>query len=425
MRVLLVGGGGREHALAWALSRSPLLRRLRCAPGNPGIAELAECIPLRAEDVDRLSAHAISERYDLVVVGPEAPLVAGLADRLRAEGIAVFGPSAAAARLEGSKSFAKEFMARHAVPTAACWLFDDAAAARSFLLSSEAPYPLVLKVDGLAAGKGVVLVDDAAAAVSALTELSALGAASSRWIVEERLFGREVSYFVLTDGRHHVELAPCQDYKRLEDGDRGPNTGGMGSYSPSVFADGATIDSVRRHIVEPVVHGLAAEGHPYQGVLYIGLMLTSTGPRVLEFNARFGDPEAQALLPRLDGDWLELLTASARGTLEGTVPRWRDEATVCVVLASAGYPQQPHAGAVISGLERLAALDDVWAFHAATAHTAGGAVTTAGGRVLGITARADTLAAARQRVYRAVGSVDWPDMQYRKDIAADALGSTE
>jgi phosphoribosylamine--glycine ligase len=423
MKVLLVGSGGREDALAWALRRSPRLGLLRCAPGNAGMARRGECIDIGSGDVDALCDHARAERYDLVVVGPEAPLVAGLADRLDAAGIPVFGSSAAAARIEGSKVFAKELMTRHGIPTAAYRVFGEVAAARDWLRSSEADYPLVVKADGLAAGKGVILCDDAEQAVTTATgmlEGRSFGAAGARIVVEEMLRGREVSFFVLSDGSRFVELATCQDYKRARDGDAGLNTGGMGTYSPSAYLDRATRDAIVESVVRPAIDGLAAEGCPYRGVLYVGAMLTDEGPKVLEFNARFGDPETQVLMPRLDGDWLELLFACASGELAGQPLAWTDRAAVCVVMASGGYPGSYEKGEPISGIDEAEALDDVVVFHAGT-RARGDTVVTAGGRVLGVTALGGDLAAARDRAYEAVARIRWEGEQHRSDIALDAV----
>jgi phosphoribosylamine--glycine ligase len=423
VRVLLVGGGGREDALAWALRRSPRLSRLDCAPGNAGIARRATCLPVDPAAAEALADLARSGRYDLVVVGPEGPLVAGLADRLARERIPVFGPLAAAARLEGSKAFAKEFMTRHGIPTARYRVFDQASAARAWLGSGEADYPLVLKADGLAAGKGVVIAEGPAEARSVAESMlsgRAFGAAGARIVVEERLSGREVSFFALCDGERAVELAACQDYKRLHDGDGGPNTGGMGAYSPSVFLDAAAREAVLERIVRPVVRGLAAQGTPYRGVLYAGLMLTASGPQVLEFNVRFGDPEAQVLLPRLDGDWLEVLAACATGTLAERPLRFLPRAAVCVVMASAGYPERPSNGHPIRGLQRAQALEDVEVFHAGTVAGPAGPL-TAGGRVLGVTAVGPDLGLARERAYAAVASIGWDGEHHRTDIASDAV----
>jgi len=424
MNVLLVGSGGREDALAWALCRSPLLTRLRCAPGNAGMARRASTVAIDAADVEALVAHVRAERYDLVVVGPEAPLVAGISDRLRALDVAVFGPSAAAARLEGSKVFAKQFMARHSIPTAAFRVFDDAAPAIDFLQSREAAYPLVIKADGLAAGKGVLFASDAGEAVAAVRGLMVerrFGPAGASVVVEERLAGREASFFVLCDGRRFVELATCQDYKRALDGDAGPNTGGMGSCSPSPHLTESARREVLASAVAPAVAGLAAEGHPYRGVLYVGVMLAADGPQVLEFNARFGDPEAQVLLPRLDGDWLELLRAAAVGNLGALVPRWRPDAAVCVVMTAEGYPGRYATGRAIDGLERAAEIEGVELFHAGTALGPDGRCVTAGGRVLGVTAVGPDLASARVRAYHAVDLISWDGERHRTDIALDAL----
>jgi len=427
MNVLLVGGGGREAALAWALRRSPKLTSLAVAPGNAGIGRIARRVPIAADDVEALVAHAVGERYELVVVGPEAPLCSGLADRLRESGIDVFGPSAAAARIEGSKAFAKELMARHAIPTAAFRIFDDPADAKRFLSSSAAAYPLVVKADGLAAGKGVVIAHDSGTAVAAAEGMlsgKAFGAAGHRIVVEEMLSGREGSCFVLADGSTTLELAACQDYKRVGDGDRGPNTGGMGTYSPSVWIDEATRVAVRERIALPTIRGLAAEGTPFHGVLFIGVMLTASGPKVLEYNARFGDPETQVLIPRLEGDWLTLLTAAARGELEGMEAGFRPRAAVCVVMAAGGYPGAYAKGAPIEGLDAAEELPDVMVFHAGTELDENGRVVTSGGRVLGVTALGDTLGDARERAYDAVSRIRWEGEQHRRDIAADAVSAS-
>jgi phosphoribosylamine--glycine ligase len=426
LKVLVIGEGGREDALVWALTRGGGATAVRCAPGNAGIARRADCVAIPAADHDSLLRHALEERYGLVVIGPEAPLVAGLADRLRAAGIAAFGPSAQAAEIEGSKVFSKEFMTRHAIPTAAFRIVESEDEARRVLESSEVELPAVLKADGLAAGKGVVLVDDreiAVATAAGMLSGRSFGAAGRRVVIEEMLRGREVSFFALCDGERFVELASCQDYKRALDGDQGPNTGGMGSYSPSAALDEATRGTIARDVVAPTLRGLAAEGRPYRGVLYVGLMLTAEGPKVLEYNARFGDPETQVLLPRLDGDWLPLLHAVATGSLEGIVPRWKAHAAVCVVLASGGYPGEYSGGFPIDGVESAEAIPDVMVFHAGTAER-GGRLVTRGGRVLGVTALGRDLAAARERAYEAVARIRWEGMHARSDIALDALVRT-
>ncbi len=424
MRVLVVGSGGREHALVWALSRSPHVEGIACAPGNGGIGQHARLVPIPADALDALVAHAREARYDLVVIGPEGPLVAGLADRLREAGLCVFGPSAAAAALEGSKVFAKRFMQRHGIPTAPFEVLESSAAARAYL-ERRAPYPCVIKADGLAAGKGAVVVrepEEAVRVAAAMLEGRAFGDAGRRIVVERFLDGREASFFVLSDGERFVELATCQDYKRAETGDRGPNTGGMGAYSPSVHLDGVLCAAIRERIVTPTLRGLREEGVAYSGVLYVGLMLTAEGPYVLEFNARFGDPETQVLLPRLDGDWLPLLWGCARGELGDTAPRWREEAAVCVVMASGGYPGRYETGKRIAGLEEVArSLPDVLVFHAGTARAPDGGFLTAGGRVLGVTALGKDWNEARERAYEAVARIRWDEAHYRRDIAADAV----
>jgi phosphoribosylamine--glycine ligase len=423
VKILVVGSGGREHALTWALHDSDAVRELCCAPGNAGTAGIATNIDIDAGDTDAVSDHAISAAYDLVVVGPEGPLVDGLSDRLRRAGVSVFGPSAAAAEIEGSKVFAKEFMARHSIPTAAFSVFDERAAAVAHL--ERAAYPLVVKADGLAAGKGVILAsnrDEAIAAADRMLSGEAFGTAGERIVVEEMLRGIEASFFVLTDGDRFVELATAQDYKRAHDGDRGPNTGGMGAYSPSVYMDEATRRQLVEGIVAPTVSGMRAEDRPYRGVLYVGVMLTDEGPKVLEYNARFGDPETQVLVPRLDGDWLELLQACDEGGLEGVVPRWRGEAAVCVVMASGGYPGAYPKGVPIEGIDDAEARGSVTVFHAGTDREDGKTVTS-GGRVLGVTALGADLSQARARAYDAVARIRFDGAHHRTDIAGEAARS--
>jgi phosphoribosylamine--glycine ligase len=424
LKVLLVGGGGREAALAWALARGAGHRVVRCAPGNAGIARETECVAVPAADLDALERHARAERYDLVVVGPEGPLVAGLADRMARAGLAVFGPSAAAARIEGSKVFAKEFMARHDIPTARFRVFDEARAARAHLESPATRFPVVIKADGLTGGKGVLIaadLDAARHAVDDLIDARRFGEAGARIVIEECLAGREVSFFVLCDGERFVELATCQDYKRALDGSRGPNTGGMGATSPSAFADATLRRRIVDGIVRPTVDGLAREGAPFRGVLYAGLMLAPGGPRVLEYNCRLGDPEAQVLLPRLDGDWLELFSACAAGGLGERRPRWKPGAAVCVVMASAGYPGPFAVGRRIEGLDEVETGDSLHVFHAGTALDAQGRTVTSGGRVLGVTALGPDMAAARDRAYAAVRTIRWDGEHHREDIGADAV----
>ena len=428
MKVLVIGGGGREHALVWALGRSPRVHTLRCAPGNAGTAAMAENVAISADDVDSLVDHAAAERYDLVVVGPEGPLVAGLADRLQDLHIPVFGPSAAASRMEGSKVFSKEFMARHRIPTAAFKVFRDEAEAREYLLAADTAYPLVVKADGLAAGKGVILADtpeQAAEAASGMLAGRDFGEAGRVVVVEEMLRGIEASFFVLADGDNVVELATCQDYKRALDGDQGLNTGGMGTYSPSAFLDEATRQTIVETVVNPTINGLQAEGCAYRGVLFIGVMLTDEGPKVLEYNCRFGDPETQVLLPRLDGDWFDLLMASATGNLNKVRLSWLDQAAVCVVMAAGGYPGSYGKGEKITGLEKAAGQDGIIVFHAGTSLDEDGTVRTSGGRVLGVTALGNDLPDARKKAYAASAAITWSGEQHRTDIAADAAATLE
>ena len=416
MRVLLVGGGGREHALAWKIAQSPRVTALFTAPGNPGIARHAVCVPLTADALDGLVAFARRERIDLTVVGPEAPLVAGLADRLLDAGLAVFGPIAQAAAIEGSKAFAKDLMARNAIPTARFATFDDPARARGYC--REVGPPLVVKADGLAGGKGAIVcrtLADADEAVAECMERAAFGAAGATVVVEEFLSGEEVSFFALANGADALPLAAAQDHKTVFDGDQGPNTGGMGAYSPVASFDAAMERRVMDTIVRPTIAALAKDGAPYRGVLYVGLMLTAEGPKVIEFNCRFGDPECQALVVRVPGDLVPLLVAAAHGGPWPEVGPWSTRASVCVVLASGGYPGKYGTGAAIEGVESAETAPGVTVFHAGTALREGRLV-TAGGRVLGVTAVAGDLATAIARAYGAVGAIRFEGMHYRRDI---------
>ena len=415
MRVLVVGSGGREHALAWKIAQSPELTRLVCAPGNPGTAALAVNRPVAAEDPTAVTALARDERADLVVVGPELPLSRGVADALRRAGIPVFGPDAAAAHLEGSKAFAKEVIAGAGVPTAAHRTFEDARAAEDYARTRER---LVVKADGLAAGKGVVVAASPEEAVQAIRELSALGAAGSRLVLEETLEGEELSVIALADGERYVLLPPAQDHKRLFDGDTGPNTGGMGAVSPVSLLDAEGLAEVGESVIAPVLKEMARLGRPFSGALYAGLMLTPVGPRVLEFNARFGDPEAQVLVLQLEEDLLPLLHACATGALVQRPLRVSPGASLAVVLASAGYPGTPRTGLPILGTEALAKGTHV--FHAATA-VVNGQLVTAGGRVLSVCAHAPSLEEARRSAYGAVDHIHFEGMQVRRDIGARAL----
>jgi phosphoribosylamine--glycine ligase len=419
--VLLVGGGGREHSLAWKLAQSPGLGRLVAAPGNPGIAAHARCVPVKDTAIDDLVALAQRERPDLVVVGPETPLAMGLADRLRAAGFAVFGGGAAAARLESSKAFAKDLMARHRIPTARFGTFRDLESARAYC--RELGAPLVVKADGLAAGKGVIIcrsLEEADAALAQCLQARAFGDSGLTVVVEEFLEGEEASFFAISDGTAVLPLAAAQDHKTVWDGDRGPNTGGMGAYSPAPVLDSAMEARVMAEIVRPTIAAMAGEGTPYTGVLYVGLMITREGPKVIEFNCRFGDPECQVLLPRLDEDLLALLLAAATGKGLPSSLAWSPRASVCVVMTSAGYPGHYETGRPITGLEAAGQVDGVTVFHAGTAR-AGGALVTAGGRVLGVQALGADVAAAIRAAYAAVERIRFDGAHYRRDIGHHAL----
>ncbi len=423
MRVLILGSGGREHALAWALTRSRAVTDVLCAPGSDGIALEASVVPVDLSDVDAVVELARDQRIDLVVVGPEAPLALGVADRLMQAGIAVFGPSEAAARLEASKVFAKEFMQRHGIPTAGYRIFSDFEPALAY--ARAAGRPLVVKADGLAAGKGVQVCAGAEQAERALDEIMRarrFGPSGARVVIEEVLPGEEASFHVLCDGVNCIPLAPAQDFKRALDGGAGENTGGMGAYSPALLVDAEVQEKVMQRIVRPLVEGMRAEGSPYRGVLYVGLMISDGEPSVVEFNVRFGDPEAQPLLFRLESDLAPLLYGTATGDLGSIDPAGIrfGPAALCVVLASEGYPRSHATGFPISGLDALASEPDVKAFHAGTRRIDGKWV-TAGGRVLGITARADSLAEARERAYAAARSVHFKGVHLRSDIGQVAV----
>jgi phosphoribosylamine---glycine ligase len=423
VRILLVGGGGREHALAWKMAQSPLVEHMWVAPGNPGIARHARCLDLTVDDAAGLAGFAVDHDVDLVVVGPEQPLVAGLADALRTKGLVVFGPSRRAAAIEGSKAFAKRLMAEHGIPTARFATFEDPAAARRY--ARELGAPCVVKTDGLAAGKGAIVcatLEDADAAIAQCMERREFGTAGATVVVEEFMRGEEASFFVLAGAGGMLPLAAAQDHKTVFDGDRGPNTGGMGAFSPVPAVDASMQARVMREIVEPTLAALAAEGAPYAGVLYVGLMLTAEGPKVVEFNCRFGDPECQPILMRMEGDLVPLLLAVARGDRLPAAPPWTSEgrAAVCVAVASGGYPGRYTTGQVITGIEAAEARPDVQVFQAGTARRQGQLV-TAGGRVLGVTAVADDLTAAIAAAYEGVGRIHFEGMHYRSDIGRKAL----
>jgi phosphoribosylamine--glycine ligase len=423
MRVLVIGSGGREHALCWALAASPLLSKLWCAPGNPGIAQVAECVGIGVMDFPALVAFAQDNGVDLVVPGPEAPLVAGITDAMEAAGIACCGPSRAAAQLEGSKTFTKEICDAAGIPTALWERFDDAAAARAFIRRRGAP--IVVKADGLAAGKGVVVAAteaEALAAVDAMMDARAFGEAGASVVIEECLTGDEVSLFALCDGESAVLLGSAQDHKRVGDGDTGPNTGGMGAYTPTPMFGPEAEQTAMQRIIQPVLAEMAQRGTPFRGILFAGLMLTPDGAKVIEFNVRFGDPECQVLLLRLRSDLLPALQAACDGELKNFDLRWRDTVAIGVVMAARGYPDAPERGSVIRGLDRAAALGGVQIFHAGTeAADTSGIVRAAGGRVLTVCATGPTLFAARSAAYGAVQAIDWPEGFCRHDIGWRAL----
>jgi phosphoribosylamine--glycine ligase len=424
MRILVVGAGAREHALCFKLAAEPGVDRLLCAPGNAGIARQFRTIPVDAADPEALLALVEQEQIDLTVVGPEAPLARGLADLFSARGRAVFGPRRLAARLETSKAFAKDFMRRHRVPTARYRVCSDVETALATIATGELGARIVVKADGLAAGKGVVVAEDRAQAEAAVRNAMierAFGDAGSRVVLEERLEGPEVSFFVVADGEHAVPLVAAQDHKRIYDDDRGPNTGGMGAFAPSPLVDETLAAQILRHIVQPVLDGLIVEGSPYRGVLYCGLMLTSEGPRVIEFNVRFGDPEAQVVLPMIAEPMVPLLWAAASGTLRAGRVRISDQPHVGVVLAAKGYPGEAETGQPIGGLDRVAAeCPDVLVFHAGVKDQAGELVTS-GGRVMTLVGRGATFEQAIERAYDAVSRVHFEGLQYRRDIGRKAL----
>ena len=420
MRVLVVGGGGREHALVWKLAQSPRVEKIYCAPGNPGIAESAECVDIPADNIRALCGFAREHEIDLTVVGPEKPLTEGIVDYFRAEGLKIFGPLQEAAQLEGSKTFAKEMMKKYKIPTADFAVFSSATEARAYV--EKKGTGIVVKADGLAAGKGVVVAETAEEALKAIDEIMqkrVFGDAGNQVVLEERLIGEEASLLAFTDGVTVVPMVAAQDHKRVNDGDIGPNTGGMGAYAPAPVVTPELLTQIRREVLQPIVDGMRQEGIPYQGCLYAGLMITAEGPKVIEFNARFGDPETQVVLPLLEGDLLPVLEACLDESLSECEVRWRPEAAVCVVAAAGGYPGDYRKGDAIRGLEQAAAEGAV-VFHAGTALTEQGIVTH-GGRVLGVTAVAGDIAAAVNKVYPAIAKIQFAGMHYRKDIARRAL----
>ncbi len=424
MKILVVGGGAREHALAWKLARERAVSDVLCAPGNPGIAADARCMPVETGSPSALLAIAVREAVDLTVVGPELPLSLGIVDLFAAEGRAVVGPSKAAAALESSKAFAKGFMKRHRIPTSRFQVCDSAKAAYAAIATGDFGYPVVLKADGLAAGKGVVIAEDRTAAEDAVRATMVdrrFGAAGERLVLEEFLVGEEASYFVLADGTACLPLSSAQDHKRIFDGDRGANTGGMGAFAPSPRMTPEVERRVLDEIVRPVLDGMEREGHPFNGFLYIGLMLTSSGPKVVEFNVRFGDPEAQVILPRLDEDLSWLLGSAATGVLPSRPARFRDEPHVGVVLAAAGYPESARIGEVITGIEEASRVPGALVFHAATGRRDGALVTT-GGRVLTVVGHGGGYQEAIDVAYRAAAHIRFEGVQFRTDIGRKALG---
>lgn len=421
MKILVVGGGGREHALVWKIAQSPLVKKIYCAPGNPGIAELAENIPIKVDELDKLLEFAYSEKIDLTVVGPEQPLSLGIVDLFEDHGLKVFGPRKNAAIIEASKAFSKDLMRKYHVPTAAYGVFDAVEPAVAFIKQTGAP--IVVKADGLAAGKGVIIAQTCEEAIAAVTDMlsgNAFGSAGSRVVIEEFLTGEEASFLVITDGKEIIPLASAQDHKAIFDGDQGPNTGGMGAYSPAPVVTTAVHEKVMQSILKPTIEGMAAEGRPYCGVLYAGLMINGDQVKTLEFNARFGDPECQPLLMRMKSDLVPVLMAVANGNLSGMTIDWHDKAAVCVVMAAKGYPGDYSKGNEILGLGEAAKLDDLYVFHAGTNLKDGRCVTN-GGRVLGVTALGESVQKAIELAYRGVDRISWPGVQYRRDIGKKAL----
>lgn len=420
MNILLIGSGGREHALAWKIAASPLCEALICAPGNPGMAALGRCVPVDVMDNAAVVALARAERIDFVVVGPDNPLANGVVDALEAAGIAAFGPSKAAAQLEASKGFTKDLCAEFGIPTGRYRRFTDAAAAKAY--AATHPVPVVIKADGLALGKGVVIAPTERDAVAEIDLMfgGAFGEAGRSIVIEEFLHGEEVSVFALSDGKEALFFGTAQDHKRVGDGDEGPNTGGMGAYSPAAIVTPALIDDIMARIVRPTVAAMAARGTPFKGVLYAGLILTAEGPKLIEYNARFGDPETQVLMPRLTSDLVPILMAAAEGRLAGVTADWRDETALTVVMAAKGYPGAVEKGSPIEGLEAAEAAGAI-VFQAGTGRRADGVLTAQGGRVLNVTALGANVTEAQARAYDAVGRIDWPEGFCRRDIGWRAV----
>jgi phosphoribosylamine--glycine ligase len=421
MKVLVVGGGGREHTLVWKLNQSPRVTKVYCAPGNAGIAREAEVVPIDVTDIKALVDFAVSEGIGLTCAGPELPLTLGIVDAFEAAGLRIFGASKAAAEIEGSKVFTKDLLAKYNIPTGTYEVFDDAAAARAYLKKVDAP--IVVKADGLAAGKGAIVcqtIEEAEEAVRLCMDERAFGDAGDTIVIEEFLVGEEASFLAFSDGKTVLPMATSQDHKPIFDGDKGPNTGGMGAYSPAPVVTPELFDQAMNEIMIPTVQAMASEGRPYKGVLYAGLMINDGKARVLEFNARFGDPEAQPLFMRLDGDLVEIMEAVIDERLDEITLDWQDDATICVVMASGGYPGDYENGKVITGIDEADALPDVKVFHAGTAEK-DGKIVTSGGRVLGVTARGKDIPQAIERAYEACALIKWDGAQYRTDIGAKAI----
>lgn len=421
MKVLVVGGGGREHALIYKIAQSSLVEQIYCAPGNPGIAELAECVHIGAEEIDALCAFAQEEKIDLTVVGPEVPLTMGIVDTFQAAGLEIFGPNKAAAQIEGSKGFSKDLMVRYNIPTAAYRSFTEHTAAVAYIREQGAP--IVVKADGLAAGKGVFVAMSEEQAITAVDNImldKLFGSAGNSVVIEEFMEGEEASFFAFTDGKNILPLASSQDHKRVNDGDEGPNTGGMGAYSPAPVVTAELYDEIVETIVKPTIAGMAADGCPYSGILYVGLMIKNGQPRVVEYNARFGDPEAQPLLMRMKSDIVPVLQACARGELQQDSIDWHDMSAVCVVMASGGYPAHFAKGFAIKGLNAAAQMEDLMVFHAGTALKEG-KIVNKGGRVLGVTGLGNTVKSAIDKAYAGVDKIRWDGVHFRKDIGARAL----
>lgn len=421
MNILVIGSGGREHSLAWKIKQSPLVKELYCAPGNGGMAEIAECIDISVNDIEGLKKFAIERKIDLTIVGPEAPLVAGIVDSFHEENLVVFGPSKQAAQLEGSKIFAKKIMQKYGVPTADFRIFTNAKEAKNYLMDKEPPY--VIKADGLAAGKGVLLpktTTEAVEAVADILENNLFGDAGKALIVEDFVEGEELSILAFSDGNQVIPLASSQDHKRAFDNDEGPNTGGMGAYSPCPLIDHKDIETMVAKTIKPTIEGMKNEGIPFKGLIYAGLMISKKGPIVLEYNVRFGDPETQAVLPRMKDDIVPLFIKAAKGNLGDVHLRWDHRHCINVVLASGGYPGDYEKGQIISGLDQTKSMQDVYVFHAGTKNDEDGNIVTNGGRVLGISALGDTIKDAQQKAYTAVSAISFKDCFYRKDIANKA-----